>query len=744
MAHNNFLPSSTDISALISGKHPNPHSILGAHEYDDHTVIRVLRPHVPRVSVVIGDEILAMHHLGDGLWQIEVPYTNLGDYRLWVHKQHKDEVIADAYRFLPTLGELDQHLVKEGRHEKLWDILGAHEHTYTTLDGKVTGISFAVWAPNAQGVHVIGDFNNWNHNVHPMRLLGSTGVWELFLPEAKIGDKYKFAITGEDGTVREKADPLAQYAEKAPSTASIVYKSSYRWKDSAWMRKRAQTNILASPMSIYEVHLDSWKNGLSYRDLAKELPAYLTQQGFTHVEFLPVAEHPFGGSWGYQVTSYYAPTSRYGTPDDLRYLIDKLHQAGIGVIIDWVPAHFPKDEWALAKFDGSALYEHSDPRRGEQKDWGTYVFNFGRIEVRNFLVANALYWFDEFHADGIRVDAVASMLYLDYSRADGEWLPNEYGGRENLEAVNFIQEVNGTVHKLFPGVATIAEESTAWPGVTKPTSEGGLGFTFKWNMGWMHDTINYFHRDPVHRGFHHHEITFSLMYAWSENYLLPFSHDEVVHGKGSLWNKMPGNSVNKAAELRTLLAYQWAHPGKQLIFMGQEFGQTREWADNKSLEWNECTGFEGELHAGLQKLVQDLNRVYVQTPALWDQDGVPEGYVWIEANDANNNVLSFLRFSKNDGLIACVYNLSGVDYSSYRLGLPYSGVWEEMINTDAVFYAGRGIGNFGEVIAEENYGWHAQPHSAEIILPSHTAIWLKPKHDTKHIKANAKISRSIS
>ena len=467
----------------------------------------------------------------------------------------------------------------------MWEILGAHPRSFTTADGVVNGVSFAVWAPNAKGVSLIGEFNHWDGNEAPMRVLGSSGVWELFWPDFPAGGLYKFRVHGADGSVTDRADPIAFATEVPPQTASRVTESSYSWSDDEWMAQRAGLNPVFEPMSTYEVHLLSWRPGLSYRQLAEELTEYVVAQGFTHVELMPVAEHPFGGSWGYQVTSYYAPTSRLGTPDDFRFLMDSLHRAGIGVIVDWVPAHFPKDAWALGRFDGTALYEHSDPNRGEQLDWGTYVFDFGRPEVRNFLVANALYWLQEFHVDGLRVDAVASMLYLDYSRPVGGWTPNVYGGRENLEAVQFLQEMNATVHKIAPGIVTIAEESTSWPGVTRPTNLGGLGFSMKWNMGWMNDTLDFISHDPVHRSYHHHEMTFSMLYAFSENYVLPISHDEVVHGKGTLWGRMPGNDHVKAAGLRGLLAYQWAHPGKQLLFMGQEFGQRAEWSEERGLDW---------------------------------------------------------------------------------------------------------------------------------------------------------------
>ncbi|HEY1970604.1 MAG TPA: 1,4-alpha-glucan branching protein GlgB, partial [Pseudonocardia sp.] len=597
-------PTTSETNRLISGEHHDPHSVLGSHPAEGGTIVRVLKPNADAVEVVFGSDPDAVRyplrrvHDG-GLFSALLPHPS-ADYRLLVRYGDHTEQADDPYRWLPTLGEVDLHLIGEGRHERLWTVLGAHPRAYDTPGGVVSGTSFAVWAPTARGVRVCGDFDGWNGVGQPMRSLGSSGVWEVFVPGIGHGTKYKFRILGQDGHWNEKADPMAFSAEVPPATASVVNTSSYSWGDDRWLERRAMSNPVAEPMSVYEVHLGSWRQGLSYRELATELVDYLGRTGFTHVELLPVAEHPFGGSWGYQVSSYYAPTARFGSPDDFRYLVDQLHQAGYGVIVDWVPAHFPKDEWALAKFDGTPLYEHPDPRRGEQLDWGTFVFDFGRKEVRNFLVANALYWLDEFHIDGLRVDAVASMLYLDYSREDGQWEPNIYGGRENLEAVSFLQEMNATVYREHPGAVTIAEESTSWPGVTRPTHLGGLGFGFKWNMGWMHDTLHYAGRDPIYRGYHHNVMTFSMVYAYSENFVLPLSHDEVVHGKGSLWTRMPGDDWNKAANLRALLAYMWAHPGKQLLFMGGELGQAREWSESRSLDWDLL---DDPLHAGVQQLV---------------------------------------------------------------------------------------------------------------------------------------------
>ena len=720
----NLRPDPADLNRLVAGEHHNPHSILGAHEYGDHTVIRAYRPHAVEVAAVIGDQRYVFSHVDSGLFAVAVPFTDLIDYRLQVtYEGGGPHTVADAYRFLPTLGELDLHLFSEGRHERLWDIVGAHPRSFRTADGIVEGVSFAVWAPNAKGVSLIGEFNHWDGDEAPMRALGSTGVWELFWPGFPVDGYYKFRVHGADGSVTDRADPMAFATEVPPQTASRVTKSDYTWTDSEWMTRRAEVNPVFEPMSTYEVHLMSWRPGLNYRQLADELTEYVVAQGFTHVELMPVAEHPFGGSWGYQVTSYYAPTSRLGTPDEFRHLVDTLHQAGIGVIMDWVPAHFPKDAWALGRFDGTPLYEHSDPRRGEQLDWGTYVFDFGRAEVRNFLVANALYWLQEFHIDGLRVDAVASMLYLDYSRPADGWTPNIYGGRENLEAVQFLQEMNATVHKLAPGIVTIAEESTSWPGVTRPTNLGGLGFSMKWNMGWMNDTLEFIKRDPIHRSFHHGEITFSMLYAYSENYVLPISHDEVVHGKGTLWGRMPGGDHAKAAGLRNLIAYQWAHPGKQLLFMGQEFGQRAEWSEERGLDWYQLD--ENSFSNGIQTMMRDANALYRTRRARWSQDTRPEGYSWIDANDSANNVLSFLRFGDDGSILACVFNFSGSEHSRYRLGLPHAGTWREVLNTDADIYNGSGIGNMGAVEATDE-PWHGRPASALMVLPPLAALWFEP------------------
>ena len=715
-----------DLQRVIEGRHHDPHSILGPHVHEGAVTLRTLRPWATSVVAVVaapdGERRYELEHEHGGIFTGLLDLAEVPDYRLEVAYGGEPALLDDPYRFLPTLGDMDLHLIGEGRHETLWTVLGAHEHAYPSPLGDVHGTSFAVWAPNAQGVRVVGDHNHWDGTGTPMRSLGSSGVWEVFVPGVGAGSRYKFAILGRDGVWRTKADPLAQHTEHPPATASVVFTSSYDWSDAAWLQARAERDPTNSPMSTYEVHLGSWRPGLTYTQLADELVAYVVELGFTHVELMPVMEHPYAPSWGYQVTSYFAPTSRFGSPDEFRLLVDKLHQAGIGVILDWVPAHFPKDEWALARFDGTPLYEHADPRRGEQPDWGTYVFDFGRREVRNFLVSNATYWLEEFHVDGLRVDAVASMLYLDYSRKDGEWSPNIYGGRENLEAVSFLQEANATAYKRSPGVVTIAEESTAWPGVTRPTHLGGLGFGLKWNMGWMNDTLQYVHRQPVHRQWHHHEMTFALVYAWSEQYVLPISHDEVVHGKGSLIAKMPGDRWQQLAGLRAYLAYMWAHPGKQLIFMGSEFGQYAEWSESRGLDW---WLLDNSDHRGVQQCLADLNRVYKETPALWSQDNSSAGFEWIDADDSAGNTFSWLRWGTDGSALACVVNLSGGPHEEYRIGLPHGGTWDEVVNTDAEMYGGSGVGNLGRVVAEE-VPWHGRPFSAIVRVPPLGALWLRP------------------
>ena len=709
---------------LASGAQHQPHGILGVHPTGNVTVVRAWHPDASAVTVAHPGGTVEMSELAPGIFEASVAVKNLSGYRLRYRSAAQEWEVEDPYRFMPTLGELDLHLIGEGAHKELWRRLGARviEHQ------GVRGTAVAVWAPNARGVHLVSDANYWDDRTWPMRSLGSSGVWELFIPNVGEGTRYKFRITRADGRHVLKADPLARAAETPPQTASIVAEAHHAWEDAEWMGRRAESDMLGRPLSIYEVHLGSWRRGegdaiLSYRQIAPQLADYCTEMGFTHVELMPVAEHPFGGSWGYQVSSYYAPTSRYGSPDDFRWFVDHLHQRGIGVILDWVPAHFPKDEWALARFDGTALYEHVDPRRGEHPDWGTLVFNFGRNEVRNFLVANARYWCEEFHIDGLRVDAVASMLYLDYSRKAGEWVPNQFGGRENLDAIAFIKEFNEQVRADYPGAMTIAEESTSWPAVSRPTFSGGLGFTFKWNMGWMNDTLSYVSKDPIFRRYHHHQLTFGLWYAWSENFILPLSHDEVVHMKGSLLHKMPGDKWQQHANLRAMLAWMWAHPGKKLLFMGGDIAQGNEWHHDQSLDWHLL---EFPEHAGNQQLLRDLNRIYREVPALWERDVSGNGFRWIDAGNADQNVLSFIRFDANEFPgVACIANFSPVTYRDFRIGLPRGGQWREILNTDAPEYGGAGEGNLGAVTAEA-VSWHGLDFSASMTVPPLGVVWIAP------------------
>ncbi|MGX1701563.1 1,4-alpha-glucan branching protein GlgB [Microbacterium sp. NPDC055357] len=710
------------LDTVATGSHHNPHGVLGLHPAADDEgasgwVVRARRPLARSVTAVFGDGTrVPLEHVRNGIWE-GTRGGSAGAYELVTHYESgADHVIDDPYRHGPTLGELDLHLIGEGRHEELWRVLGSHVRTL----GDVTGVAFAVWAPNARAVRVVGDFNGWDGQGHAMRSMGASGVWELFVPGLGAGTAYKYELLTRGGAWIMKADPMARWAEVPPATASVVTESTYAWRDRDWMVRRARTAPVTEPMSVYEVHLGSWRPGLSYRDAAEPLVDYVTEHGFTHVEFMPLAEHPFGGSWGYQVTGYYAPTSRYGTPDDLRYLIDQLHQADIGVIMDWVPGHFPKDSFALARFDGEPLYEHADPRRGEHRDWGTYIFDYGRREVRNFLVANALYWFEEFHVDGLRVDAVASMLYLDYSREPGDWEPNVHGGRENLEAIAFLQEVNATAYRRYPGIAMIAEESTSFPGVTTPTHQAGLGFGFKWNMGWMNDSLEYIARDPMHRSHHEGELSFSFVYAFSENYVLPISHDEVVHGKGSLFGRMPGDHWQKLANMRAYLAYMWGHPGKQLLFMGQEFGQPSEWSEGRGLDW---WILEQPSHAQLLAFVGALNRTYRAEPALWSRDSDGSAFARIGGPTWNPDVIAFTRRDRHGRTVAIVCNFSGAPLVGYRLDLPGHGVWHEILNTDAHEFGGSGVGNAGVVHADAE-------GRASLALPPLGVLWLRHEPDT--------------
>ena len=609
-----------------------------------------------------------------------------------------------------------------GGDTEVWKRLGSHVITIDDDErGPITGTRFAVWAPNAQAVEVISDFNWWTGD--RMRLIPGSGVWGTFVEGVDEGTLYKFRIQDQWGTWHEKVDPMARYSEQAPQNASIVAETHYEWNDDEWIARREASRAHAEPMSVYEVHLGGWRHGLSYQELADQLVSYVTWQGYTHVEFMPLAEHPFAPSWGYQVTGYFSPTSRYGSPDDLRYLIDKLHQAGIGVIMDWVPGHFPKDDWALGRFDGTALYEHADPRQGEHKDWGTYIFNYGRNEVKSFLVSSALYWISEFHADGLRVDAVASMLYLDYSREEGQWVPNKYGGRENLEAIDFLCYVNSHLYSRHPGILMIAEESTSFPGVTKPVDDGGLGFGFKWNMGWMNDSLRYLELNPFHRQYHHGEMTFAMVYQYSENFILPISHDEVVHGKGSMITKIPGDDWQQFASLRAFYSYMWSFPGKQLVFMGQEFGQRHEFDESVSLEW-----FVADLwgHGGLKRLFRDLNKIYKENPALWQLDSDPRGFEWINADDAGNNLFSWLRRSDDGSTIACFTNFSPNPQTDYRIGLPMEGVWTEILNTDSLEYDGTGeFGNLGQIVATPLPAPDRFRAVAAVCVPPMGSVWLR-------------------
>jgi 1,4-alpha-glucan branching enzyme len=715
--------------------HPEPHQFLGAHaEPGGGSVIRAYRPDAEGITVIADDGAeWPMRPLGQGMFEVRTPRAP-GPYHLAVtYPGGRRFTLGDPYRFWPTLGDLDLYLLNEGRHARPWERLGAHP----MLHGGTAGTAFAVWAPTAAGVSVVGDFNGWDGRLHPMRRMGSSGIWELFVPEVGDGARYKFEVRpASGGPPMLKVDPYAFRTEVPPANASVVHAlDRYEWRDAGWMEQRARGDLWARPMGIYEVHLGSWRRvpeegnrPLSYREIAVQLAGYCQDMGFTHVELLPVAEHPFGGSWGYQVGNYFAPTARFGHPDDLRFFVDHLHQEGIGVIIDWVPGHFPRDIWGLGRFDGSAVFEHADPRQGEQPDWGTYVFNFGRNEVRNFLVGNAHFWIEQYHVDGLRVDAVASMLYLDYSRQPGQWVPNKWGGRENEEAISFLRELDTSIRERHPGVHVIAEESTAWPKVTAPVSEGGLGFTLKWNMGWMHDTLKYFSTDPLFRVHEHTKLTFGLLYAYSEHYVLPLSHDEVVHMKGSLWGRMPGPDPEKAANLRALLAWMWAHPGRKLLFMGGELGQGSEWNHDRSLDWHLLAD---PLHAGIQTLVRSLNGLYTRHPALHAQDDRPEGFRWIQADSASSNVFGFLRFDPSGRAIACLANLANQPWRGYRFGLPMAGSWHRILDTDAAAVGGRERTG-PSTVETEHVPWDGMPQSVALDLPPLTVQWLLSPEPGRH------------
>jgi len=727
-----LLPA--EARALLAGEHRDPHAVLGPHPGRAGVALRVLRPWAERVTAVVGRQRVELCAQGSGLFTGVLPYRHTPDYRLEEMSAGQVRLIDDPYRFPPTVGEMDLYLIGEGRHEQLWRVLGSHSRDHATEGcagggtggGPVSGASFAVWAPSALGVRVVGDFNGWVGLGHPMRQLGESGVWEIFVPGVRDGDLYKYEVLGPDRVWRLKADPLTAAAERPPSTASEVFTARHVWQDAAWMAQRARSSAGRSPMSVYEVHLGSWRNGLGYRRLAEQLPRYVNDLGFTHVELMPVAEHPFAGSWGYQVSSYFAPTARLGTPDDFRFLVDALHRAGISVIMDWVPGYFPRDDWALARFDGTALYELEGPIGADQDSWSTLAFDYSRPQVRNFLVANALYWCEEFHLDGLRVDALASMLYLDRSRDPREWAPQGWGAEENADAVVLVQELNEVLHRRCPGVTTVAGECASWAGVTAPVESGGLGFDLSWNAGWTHDTLAYLREDPVHRQFHHARMTFPMQYAYAENHILPLSHDELVHGRGSLLAQIPGDAWQKFATLRAYLAFLWAQPGKKLLFMGQEFGQPDDWWHEGELPWElpEEPGEAGERHRGVRTLVQDLNTVYRATAPLWQRDGAPEGFAWIEDEAAQENVLAFARYDAEGVPLVCVYNFCPVVRTGFRLSLPRAGPWREVLNTDSHYYGGSDVGNQGEITARPGKA----PGTADttLVLPPLAAVWLRP------------------
>ncbi|MEF3046692.1 1,4-alpha-glucan branching protein GlgB [Pseudotabrizicola sp. L79] len=706
--------------AIIEGRHGDPFSVLGLHKRGKTWVVTVFAPGAERLWVLTGKaKETEAQAWGEGLFLCPLPRK--AAYRLRAEGHGTRWDWDDPFRFGPVLGEMDEYLLGEGTHKRLWQVLGAHLISH---DG-VAGTHFAVWAPNADRVSVVGDFNIWDGRRHPMRRRGPTGVWEIFIPGLGEGTTYKYEIIGQGGQALPlKADPVGFGSEHPPANASVVRPISGEFHDADWMATRGPRQTIDAPISVYEVHLGSWRRApggrmLSYMELAEQLVGYAADMGFTHIELLPVSEFPFDGSWGYQPVGLFAPTIRHGTPAEFRAFVDAAHQHGLGVLIDWVPGHFPTDAHGLGHFDGTALYEHADPREGFHQDWNTLIYNYGRTEVQNFLVSNALYWLEEYHIDGLRVDAVASMLYRDYSRNPGEWVPNRDGGRENYEAIAMMQRMNSITYGEVSGIMTVAEESTAFPGVSRPVSHGGLGFGFKWNMGWMNDTLSYMQKDPIHRKYHHHQMTFGLHYAWSENYVLPISHDEVVHGKGSMLAKMPGGGDEPFAHLRAYYGFMWAHPGKKLLFMGQEFAQGAEWNHNQSLDWHLL---DYPQHAGMQALVRDLNRVYRQTPALHVNDCRAEGFEWIESNDAQASVYVWLRKGgPDDKPVVAVVNMTPVE-RTYRIGLPSAGHWAEILNTDAAAYGGGNRGNLGGVVAEA-VTWHGRDHSALVTLPPLSALY---------------------
>jgi 1,4-alpha-glucan branching enzyme len=725
--------SATEVAliAVANGQNRDPFAVLGPHPDDTgrHIVIRAFQPAARTVAVRLPNgelQPMTRRH-PPGVFEAVVA-PDVRDYRLRVSYTN-DHVVEfdDPYRYGRVLTDYDLHLLGEGTHYRAFEKLGGHRITV----GSTVGVHFAVWAPNADRVSVVGDFNGWDGRVHAMRLLAPNGIWEIFIPDLPNGEKYKFEIRARNGALLTKSDPFGVAFEVPPASAAVVHDlSGYEWRDQEWMTGRhTRKGWFEQPMAIYEVHLGSWARVpddgdrfLTYRELADRLVPYVTEMGFTHIELLPVMEHPFSGSWGYQVLGFFAPTSRFGPPEDFKLFVDACHEAGLGVILDWVPGHFPKDAHGLAQFDGTALYEHADPRQGEHRDWGTLIFNYGRNEVRNFLLSNALFWLEEYHVDGLRVDAVASMLYLDYSRHAGEWIPNRFGGRENIEAISFVQELNRLTHGRHPGTITAAEESTAWPGVTRPVHVGGLGFTYKWNMGWMHDTLEYAHKDPVHRRWEHNLITFSALYMHTENFILPFSHDEVVHGKGSMLDKMPGDVWQKHATLRTLYGYMYAHPGKKLLFMGSEFGQWREWNHDGSLEWHLL---DDPLHTGLRRYVHDLNAHYRAEPALHQVDFEPGGFRWIDCNDNENSVVSMVRLAHDrDDFIVAIFNWTPVPRADYRIGVPAPGWYGEILNSDSALYGGSNVGNGGG-LQSEPVAAHGFDQSLRLTVPPLGCLLLK-------------------
>ena len=732
----------TALADLLAGTTADPHAVLGMHTEKSGIVVRVYDPAAESVLIQTEKQTLPMRKTApEGLFEVRFPRLKK-HFNYWVEKHFPDGssfVSEDPYHFLPGLGEMDLYLFNEGEHHRIYDVLGAHVRKM----GDVSGVLFAVWAPNARRVSVVGDFNCWDGRRHMMRRLGSSGVWELFIPSLCSGDIYKYEVLTSDGKLVKKLDPCAQWTEKRPGNAGRVPSDRpFEWHDKAWMEQRRKRNILERPVSIYEVHLGSWGGpGLppkkdpkdkeefhNYRQLAEALAAYVKEMGYTHVELLPVCEHPLDQSWGYQVTGFYAPTARYGTPEDFAFFVDTMHRNGIGVILDWVPAHFPKDEFSLGRFDGTALYEHADPRQGEQLDWGTYVFNFGRNEVRNFLIGSALCWLDKYHADGLRVDAVASMLYLNYSRRDGEWIPNKYGGNENLEAIAFLKHLNELTHKLFPGIMMVAEESTSWPGVSRPVYTGGLGFTFKWDMGWMHDMLDYYSLDPVYRSYHHSQLTFSLYYAFTENFVLPLSHDEVVHGKKSLLNRMPGDYDQKFANLRAFFCGMMTHPGKKLLFMGGEFAQWIEWNCNQALDWHLL---DYPRHTEMRRLNAELNRLYRSEPCLWEDDFTPNGFQWIEGGDVQQSVVSYLRWNKaHTEAVAVILNLTPVVRDHYTIGVPFPGKWREILNTDDHRFGGTGLLNSVPIPTEKGI-YHNMEQHISLRLPWLSGVILKRVEETE-------------